>query len=144
VSQANWTTTPANYFSGSFVLDNNAAIPAWQPAFMWVQNSTGGSNTEFLLATSSNWLFPDTAGSDQTTPPLFWDLVTIPHQQDVLFGGIGDQTDSQGGEWSPVPGGTFGYQTHVPTVVPEPGSSLVLAFTTAFALSRRRRVTRTA
>lgn len=113
---------------------------------MWVRDSaTPGKGTEWLLASNDAWLFPDTTGSNQTTPPLFWDLIAIPKEHNVPFGGIGDGTDSQGGEWTLPPGGTFGYQTHkreIPVTVPENTRSLTLALPAALALalaSRRRR-----
>ena len=144
VDLATWTTSPTTYFSGTVVLTNNLTVPAGEAAYMWVRNATTiGAATEWLLATNETWLFPDTTGSDQTTAPLFWDLVSIPNFHDVPFGGIGDETDAQGGEWTPVPGGTYGYQTHS---VPEPSGTLALAIPTAFAIStatRRRRTTRT-
>jgi len=142
VDLATWTISPTTYFSGTVVLTDNLTVPAGAAAYMWVRDSAApGGGTEWLLVTNENWLFPDTSGSDQTTAPLFWDLIASADVHDVTFGGVADEADAIGGDWTPVPGGSYGYQTHS---VPEPAGTIATALPTAFALltaTRRRRPT---
>ncbi len=151
--EANWSSfgsTPYNttdqYFSGKVTVDSNALAPAGSLMYVWLRGPIKpDGKREWYIATnnsgdgnsSDDWLMPNVAGTDQTTRPVYFDLITqgMPTTTNgVLFGstseteGLGENTGS--------PTGSF-VQTYVYEPVPEP-SVTILGLLAVLGLQTRR------
>lgn len=111
-----------------------------EQGYIWAYkaNQTYAAGLEWALITNNSldgnsandWLFP--AHSDQTGLPLQWRLSTA---STPIFGGLNDLSGA--GDYSSTPA-LFDLQTAT-TVVPEPGSALLVAVCGFLIQLRRRR-----
>ena len=132
-------------FAGSVVLADNSLFDAGAQVYMWVRDGLAISEYgQWLLVTDDaasvgdDWLIPDTAGSDQTTPAVTWSLFCDATEQTVVFGGV--ESGGTGGEWV-APATEWCYQTHF---VPEPAGTTALLLPVLFVLgvTRRREISK--
>jgi hypothetical protein len=124
-------TSSSGLSAYSFTQGEQAYIWAFKP------NQSLVNGGEWALVTNDaatdpnaadNWTFP--AHSDQTNLPLDW---RISNATDVIFGGLNSVQGPGDHNSNPT---TFDLQLH--TVVPEPGSAVLVA-AAAFGLTLRRR-----
>ena len=117
---------------GSHVFTEN------EQAYIWVYNRLDyDPATEWALITNNSidgnvlddWLFPAVGG--KTDDPVEWRLSAA---TGVIYGGL---DNAQGDGYYSVDPGIFALQTH--TIVPEPGSALLVLAIGIIARCRRRR-----
>jgi hypothetical protein len=134
-----------NYYSGITSLQNNTNAPAGSQVYVWIKGPTNpnGSMEWFIVTDDSSdsnptddWLVPDTTGSDQTTRPVYYDLLASAPPSTILFGAKSDGVGS--GTGSAPPAG-FAVQTYATAPIPEPSSSLAAAALLGIFGARRRR-----
>jgi hypothetical protein len=99
----------------------------YQAGLQWALITNDDSDGD----SSDDWLFP--AHSDQTSLPLEWRFSTASRP---VFGTLND--DDGAGERTSTVSSTE-LQTHTLSVIPEPGSAILLALASSLFMQRRRR-----
>lgn len=104
-------------------------------AYLWIRNGDDPTpGTEWLLVTTTSWIFP-AAADDPCCPkglPHEWFASDLASTDTPLFGAQGGIH----GDGSYTDGGPSTLQTH--TFIPEPATAALLLLTAATALRRRR------
>lgn len=103
-------------------------------AYLWIRNSTDPvEGTEWLLARAASWVFPNAVpGCCDNEPPLQWSVSDLATTDVPVWGNQGGIEGA--GHYTVT--GNYTLQTY--TFIPEPSSGVLLLFSAAMLMRRRR------